>query len=135
MIGHKSLPLFNSMAGIITLGGLSYYLIPSDGVGGAALAATTGLNVTAWLALIEGRVIYKLKPYSAEIIRPLALSVVLSASSFYGLSQITFLTSPPYGIIASLVILLLSFALILRYGLSDADALALGKMGRLFKRK
>ena len=129
MLGHRLLPIFNGLCGMAVLCILSYYLVDDYGVTGAALAATAGINTTAWLSLLQSLIVYKLNPYSHALIKPLALSLVISLGIGYGLSGHYITLSPPMNFVAALVSLLLALLVIIRYGLDSSDAKALGKMG------
>lgn len=132
MLGHRSLPPLNGLAGFLTLWGLGVYLIPEHGVTGAAVAAATGLNVTALLALLQSAILFKLFPYDRTLLRPLALALVLS-TGILSLVPVSSSWPIPAGIVSAVIALLMSVALLVRYSLPDADAEALGKVGRLLK--
>ncbi|TNE63129.1 MAG: lipopolysaccharide biosynthesis protein [Alphaproteobacteria bacterium] len=133
MLGHRLLATANGIAGIVTLLVLGSILIPASGVTGAAIAAAIGLNVTALLGFGQSAWLFRLWPYDRQTIRPLLMSALLSAGMIALIPASNHWPSP-VGIVAATLGLLASLSLIIRYGLSTADARALGKIGRLFRR-
>ncbi|WND01902.1 oligosaccharide flippase family protein [Temperatibacter marinus] len=133
MIGHRSLSTVNSAVGLTVMCVLSYLFIPKYGVIGAAIAATSGLNTTAWLAMLECMITYSVKPYSASLLRPVAVSI-LSLLPFLICIHYKSYLDPPFMIISAFTSLFLSMALIMRYGLSEVDAKSLGKWAQVFRR-
>ena len=125
VLGHKALPTSNGITGMATLIGLGWILIPSYGVTGAAIAAAVGMNITAWLALLQTVTFYGLRPYSVDLVRPFSFSFLLSCSILSGeLLQGVF--SAPFGLIMATCGLIVALLLIIRYGISRSDAEALG---------
>ena len=137
MLGNKFLPLFNNLMGVMVLLVLQYYLKDDrifGGVYGIAIATAVGFNVISLLSLAEAHFIYKLSPYSKKTLRPFGVSLGLSAAMggvFY------FADKLPHYIHFSIAILSIYGALhvLVRYGLSDQDAKALGRVGRWFRKK
>lgn len=132
MLGHRLLPAVNGLAGLVTLLVLGNILIPEHGVTGAAFAAAAGLNITAILAFIQTLMIYGLWPYDRFALRPVLVSLLTSGVMF-ALIPFSKQWAAPIGIIASVGGLLLAVAMLIRYGLSHSDAVALGRFGRLKK--
>ncbi len=126
MLGHKLLPTVNSIAGLLGMLGIGLWLIPEYKVTGAAIAAASGLNITAILSLIQSRVLFGLFPYTSAAIRPILTSAVL-AGGIMALVPSSFSWAPPIGITMSAAVLITAILLVIRYGLNDADAEALGK--------
>ncbi|MCJ9430192.1 lipopolysaccharide biosynthesis protein [Kordiimonas marina] len=131
-LGHRLLAALNGLAGIVALLIVSALMIPAHGVTGAAIAAAVGLNVTALLSLIEAAALFRLWPYDRGTLRPLALSALLSAGMI-ALIPASNHWPAPYGLIAALLGLMLTLGLVVRHGLTDTDATALGKLGRLIR--
>lgn len=134
VLGHRFLPPLNGLLGLATLLGLGLWLIPLYGVTGAAVAAASGLNVTALMAFIQSAMLFRLWPYDGHMVRPLLTSLILSGAVL-ALVPASSHWPAPFGIVAALIGLLISVALLIRYGLSDEDADALGKLGKLKKKK
>ncbi|WP_417463386.1 lipopolysaccharide biosynthesis protein [Kordiimonas sp.] len=134
MLGHRLLPPLNGLAGLAVLLGLGIWLIPLHGVTGAAVAAAAGLNTTALLALIEGQLLFRLWPYDSHMARPLITSLITSGLMLALISPSS-LWPAPYGILAAIVGLALAVIILIRFGLTHEDAEALGKLGKLKKKK
>ena len=134
MLGHRLLPAINGLAGLAALLGLGVWLIPQYGVTGAAVAAATGLNVTALLGLLEGHFLFRLWPYDKQIARPLLVSV-LTTGVLMALVPVSANWPAPVGIVAAVAGFALAFLIIVRLGLSHDDAEALGRLGKVKKRK
>ncbi|WP_286828388.1 MULTISPECIES: lipopolysaccharide biosynthesis protein [Kordiimonas] len=130
MLGHRSLPAINGVLGLITLLLLGNWLIPLYGVTGAAVAAATGLNVTAIAGLIETYFIFRLWPYDRHAIRPLIVSLVTSGIML-SLIPASNHWPVPVGILGAVAGLLISVMILVRYGLNHEDANALGRIGKL----
>jgi len=133
MLGHKLLPALNGILGLAVLLGLSFQLVPAYGISGAAVAAALGLGTTALAALFETAVLYRLVPYSRETLRPLFLAIVL-AGGISAMVPASTAWDAPTGISAAVASLVAALVIIVRYGLSNHDAEALGKLGRLVRR-
>ena len=130
MLGHRTLPLVNGLAGVAALVALQVTLTPGYGVAGAAVAAAAALNVVAYLSLVQARAVYRLWPYSLDMARPLVVAVVTSA----GIAGIT-LAADPLGPAASLFLatigLMLALIVLVRYGFTGEDAALMGSFGRV----
>jgi len=137
MLGNKFLPLFNNLMGVIALFVLQYYLKDDrvlGGVFGIALATAIGFNVISLLSLAEAYFIYHISPYGKKTLRPFGVSLGLSlvmAGVFYFADRL------PHAVHFSIALasIYLTILILVRYGLSDEDALALGRIGRWFKKQ
>jgi O-antigen/teichoic acid export membrane protein len=134
MLGHRLLPPLNGVAGLVALLVLGHQLIPVHGVTGAAIAAAVGLNVTAFLSLLQSGLLFRLWPYDRQLVAPLGVSLG-SASLMLVLLRWTGALPAPATLVLSVILLLLSVILLVRYGLPQADAAALGKLGKLKKNR
>jgi O-antigen/teichoic acid export membrane protein len=132
MLGHRSLPALNGLAGILALYGIGYYLIPEYEVTGAAIGAAIGMNVTAFLNLIQAQVLFRLSPYSIDTMRPFSVAL-LCAGLIWLLSQYTAQLPSPLGLIVAISVLIVSLFVIFRFGFPDEDLSALGKFGHFIK--
>jgi O-antigen/teichoic acid export membrane protein len=132
MLGHRMLPAANGLAGIATLFGIGYYLIPTMGVTGAAIGAAIGMNITALLNLFQACILFKVWPYTKDTIVPflfaLAFACVIASITYFE----GYLPSP-LSLITAIITLILSLFLIFRLGFDDNDLCALGKFGRMVK--
>ncbi len=123
------LVLLNGLAGLAVMLTGILLLAPSHGAAGAAVGAAAGLFVMHALAAGELAVRFRLLPFSRELARPLlvawgaCLLLPAVARAVRGLPAAVQLAA----LVATLV---LSFALIVRYGLHEEDAQAFGGLGR-----
>ena len=120
--------------GLAALLGLGVWLIPIHGVTVAAIAAAVGLNITALLAIIEGQLLFRLWPYDRHIARPLFVSL-LTSGLMLALIPASSKWPIPYGIVGALLGLALAIIILIRFGLNPEDASALGKLGKLKKKR
>ncbi len=134
MLGHRLLPAINGLVGLAALLGLGIWLIPLMGVTGAAIAAAAGLNTTAFLALLEGHFLFHLWPYDRHMVRPLLVSLI-TTGALMALVPASAMWPAPAGIAAACAGLLLAVLILVRVGLNHEDAEALGKLGKVKKRK
>jgi O-antigen/teichoic acid export membrane protein len=144
MIGHRLLPLLNGIAGVTVLIVLQFVLTPEYGALGAATAVAVGVNVTSTLSLIEAYFLYDLQPYSRALVRPFAIAIVstllmawlgslIGLGALAGPAGLAELTGADRGVAVVAVYslgILVTLALIVRYGLRAEDAHALGSIGR-----
>lgn len=132
MLGNKLLPLINNALGLATLLVLQYYL-KIYGVYGIALATVIGFNVTSLLSLAEAFFLYRLLPYAKSTLRPLGVSFAVT-----GAMVVVFIAieSWPHAlhILIGVTSVYVALKVLVRYGLSERDARALGRIGRWFRR-
>jgi O-antigen/teichoic acid export membrane protein len=79
MVGHRALPLLNSVIGLILWLVLALLLVPSYGALGMAVAVATAVVATAWAAVIELQISDRLSPFGAGFWRALATGVATVA--------------------------------------------------------
>lgn len=128
MLGHRFLPPINGLVGLFVFIGIGWMLIPTQGVTGAAIAAATGLNITAYLAFIQSGVMFKLVPYNRDFLKPVAISL-MSAGALVAFAEVGPKLPSPAGLIIATLGLIVALLLLVRYGLKREDAVALGKPG------
>ncbi|RMB04898.1 lipopolysaccharide biosynthesis protein [Eilatimonas milleporae] len=124
MLAHRSLPAINGLAGLGTLAALSYALIPSFGVAGGALAAAAGLNITALLAFMELRLLFRLSPLTRSGL-PVILAAIIAGAAILAGGLLLRPYGPPWGLAWALVSFALSVAGIIRFVLPADDRAAL----------
>jgi len=132
MLGHRLLPALNGFLGLVSMLVLGFIFIPEHGVTGAAIAAALGLNLTAYLSLIETKILFGLSPFNKELIRPVILSS-LCAALILVLVPFSHHWQAPYGILTAIFLLMGSFALLIRYGFSLSDTNTFGKVGKALR--
>jgi O-antigen/teichoic acid export membrane protein len=131
MIGHRGLPLLNSVIGMLLWLGLALWLVPGMGGVGMAVAVSAGTVLAAWAAAVELRWSDSLKTFDGKTMIAVAVAVAgvaVMVAAGYALE--------PLGARVRAVLLLPLFAaatwVALRLGLSRSDRLALQPLsGRL----
>ncbi|RMF10672.1 MAG: hypothetical protein D6763_05175 [Alphaproteobacteria bacterium] len=128
MLGRYRLPLLNGLLGLGVSALLLIWLTPRLGAPGAAIATAVGINVTALASLLEIWRFYGHQPYDRRLIRPLAAAAGCSVM----IAVVYWLTPGGDAVrfASTAVALALSLVLLLRFGFSDGDASAFGKLGR-----
>jgi hypothetical protein len=96
--------------------------------------AATGLNVTALLGLLESWLLFHLWPYDRHIWRPLAVSLI-TTGGMMALLPASAGWPVPMGILAAILGLVFAVLILVRLGLNHEDAEALGRLGKIKKRK
>ena len=129
MTGHRVLPLVNSVAGLAAWALVGWWLVPTLGATGMAIAVSVGTVLIAWAATLELRISDGLVAFDGAALKLLAI-----ASAGVGLLWATGLALAPFGAPARAIGLLLLFWpvlwLVLRAGLPQADRAALGGPAR-----
>jgi len=69
MIGHRGLPLANSLAGLAIWLGLGIWLVPEMGATGMAIAVSAAVVLTALLAIVELYVADRVSPFGHGFLR------------------------------------------------------------------
>jgi O-antigen/teichoic acid export membrane protein len=126
MLGHRLLPLFNSLAGLALWLGLGLWLVPTHGAYGMAVAVSVAVVVTALLAVAELAISDGLFPFTSGFWRASAAAGLCIA----GLCTAGALLAPMGQPARALGLLFLFWPLLwlaLRFGLEAADKAALGK--------
>jgi O-antigen/teichoic acid export membrane protein len=129
MIGHRVLPLLNSALGLVVWVALSLWLVPGHGATGMAIAVGIATVLVAWAAALELRVSDGIAMLDAAAWRALALAVLGVA----GLAAIGLALAPAGAQVRAFGLFLLFWPmlwLVLRFGLSEADRIALGGFAR-----
>lgn len=126
MIGHKGLPLANSLIGLALWLGLGLWLVPELGAYGMALAVSAAVVVTAFLAVAELAYSDRLSPFTSGFWRA-ALAATLCIATLWCIGW----ALTPFGQPArALGLLILFWPLLwlgLKFGLEAEDKAALGK--------
>ena len=94
------------------------------------IAASSGINTTAFLGVAQSKLLFRVNTWTGEFIRPVALALIVSLPVGWYFAPGSPL-SPPWNFVLALAFLLIAILLIVRYGMSRQDALALGALGKL----
>lgn len=129
MVGHRALPLLNSLIGMAIWLALAIWLVPLYGALGMALAVSAAVVATAWAAVAELRISDGLSPFGTGFWRALAAGAFVIAILWgLGMALLAFGAT-----IRAIGLLLMFWPLLwlgLRYGLDANDKAALGKLGQ-----
>ncbi|RMF14387.1 MAG: hypothetical protein D6757_06355 [Alphaproteobacteria bacterium] len=123
------LVLLNGLAGLAVMLAGVLLLAPARGPVGAAIGAAAGLIVMHALAALELAVRYRLVAFSRELFRPLAVAWA-AAAGLLAIDRAMAGWPASAQLLLLILLLVLSFALVLRYGLHDEDAEAFGSLAR-----
>jgi O-antigen/teichoic acid export membrane protein len=126
MIGHRILPLINSLAGVALWAALAILLTPRLGAFGMATAVAAGSLVGTYAATLELRISDGLSPFDRKLFQGLALALAGVALMAAAAS----VTAGPLGFAAVLGLWAATSWLALRYGLTREDRHALGGLSR-----
>lgn len=128
MVGHRALPLLNSIIGLLIWIALAYWLVPTMGAMGMAISVSAAVVATAWAAVIELRISDKLSPFGSGFWRAAAAGVGVFVVLWLAGEGLALFGAP----VRAIGLLLLFWPLLwlgLVYGLADEDKAALGKLG------
>jgi O-antigen/teichoic acid export membrane protein len=129
MVGHRALPLLNSLMGLICWLLLAIWLVPQYGALGMAIAVSAAVVVTAWAAVVELNLSDRLSPFGIGFWRA-ALAGAAIIFTLWLAGEVL----ASFGMrVRALGLFLLFWPLLwagLKWGLQDEDKAALGKLGR-----
>ena len=129
MVGHRALPLVNSIIGLSIWLMLALWLVPSYGAVGMAISVSAAVVVTAWAAVAELRFSDRLSPFGRGFWRAAAAGLcVLAVLWLAGIALDVF--GAPIRATGLFILFWPSLWLGLRYGLDEDDKAALGKFGK-----
>jgi O-antigen/teichoic acid export membrane protein len=126
MIGHKGLPLINSLIGLALWLGLGLWLVPDFGAYGMALAVSAAVVITAFLAVAELVWSDRLSPFTSGFWKAL-LAAALCVAALWGIGLALSPLGQPMRATGLLILFWPLLWLALRYGLEPEDKIALGK--------
>ncbi len=129
MVGHRALPLLNSVIGLGIWLALAMWLVPPYGATGMAISVSIAVVVTAWAAVVELQVSDRLSPFGPGFWRAAMAGLSVSAALWLsGLALASF--GAPVRAVGLLLLFWPLLWLGLVYGLADDDKAALGKLGQ-----
>jgi O-antigen/teichoic acid export membrane protein len=126
MIGHRGLPLLNSLLGIGAWLVLFLLLVPRYGAVGMVIAVGTAAIVVAYAATIELQISDGLAPFDRKLLRGLLIALV--GVALMALAE--HLTRGPARFASVLLLWALTSWFALRFGLVRSDREALGPLAK-----
>lgn len=126
MMGHRALPLLNSLIALLLWIGLALWLIPALGAMGMAIAVGVAVCASTYAAAIELRASDDLSPFDRKLLQGLAIA--LAGVGAMGLVYLYAWGALRFG--CNLALWAATSWLALRYGLTREDRLALGGLSR-----
>jgi O-antigen/teichoic acid export membrane protein len=129
MVGHRALPLINSVIGLIAWLVLALWLVPAYGALGMAIAVSVAVVITAWAAVVELKMSDGLSPFGRGFWRAAIAGTAIIALLWLGGEGLA-----GFGARTRAISLFIMFWpllwLGLKWGLGNDDKAALGKFGR-----
>ena len=126
MIGHRILPMVNSLIAIALWLGLAFWLVPREGPIGMAIAIGAATIASTYAATIQLQLSDGLNPFDRRLVQ--ALAIALAGVALMALAE-RLLHGPARFAACALVWAVTSW-LTLRYGLAREDRVALGGLSR-----
>jgi O-antigen/teichoic acid export membrane protein len=126
MLGHRALPLLNSLIAVLMWLGLAFWLTPLYGAPGMAVAVAAAVLASSYAAAVELRVSDGLSPLGRKLYQALAVAL----SGVGAMALVEHLTGGPLRFALNMTLWLATSWLTLRYGLTREDRLALGGLSR-----
>ena len=126
MIGHRALPLLNSVLAVAAWILLALWLTPAQGALGMAIAVAVAIVISTYAAALELRISDRLWPFDRKL-----LQALLIASIGIGfMALVEYLTGGPIRFASNMTIWAVTSWFTLRYGLTREDRLAFGGLSR-----
>ncbi|HMJ93345.1 MAG TPA: polysaccharide biosynthesis protein [Allosphingosinicella sp.] len=126
MIGHRLLPLVNSLAGVGLWAGLAAFLVPRYGAIGMALSVGAGTLASSYAATIELRISDGLTPFDRKSFQALAIA----AAGVLLMAAVEWVSGGPVRFVSVTLLWAATTWLAMRYGLTREDRDALGGFSR-----
>ncbi len=126
MIGHRALPLLNSLIAALLWIVLALALVPASGAWGMAVAVSVAILASTYAAAIELRISDGLSPFGRKLFQGLAIA--LGGIALMAAWSLAF--GGPVRFAGNMTLWALTSWLALRHGLTRDDRLALGGLSR-----
>ena len=126
MVGHRVLPLLNSLIGVLIWAMMALFLVPRIGAVGMALAVATATVATAYAAVLELRRSDNLWPFERRLFQGLGIALV--GVMFMAVTE--YLLDGPVRFAIVTVLWAATSWCALRFGLVRGDREALGGLSR-----
>ena len=126
MIGHRALPLLNSLIAILLWLGLALWLTPLIGPMGMAIAVSVAIVASTYAAVIELEISDGLSPFDRKLFQGLAVALV----GVGAMALVWLYAWGPIRFASNMALWAATSWLAMRYGLTREDRLALGGLSR-----
>lgn len=126
MIGHRILPLLNSMIALLLWIALALWLTPTYGAVGMAVAVSVAIVASTYAAAVELRISDQLSPFDRKLFQGLAIAL----AGVVAMGVVEYLTGGPVRFVSNTLLWMATSWFSLRYGLTREDRLALGGLSR-----
>ena len=126
MIGHRALPLLNSIIAVIAWIALALWLTPTQGAFGMAIAVSAAIILSTYAAALELGISDRLWPFDRKLLQALAIASV----GIGAMALVEYLTGGPIRFASNMAIWAITSWFTLRYGLTREDRLAFGRLSR-----
>jgi O-antigen/teichoic acid export membrane protein len=126
MIGHRALPLLNSLIAFLLWAALAFWLTPTMGAMGMAIAVSVAVVASTWAAAVELEISDRLSPFDRKLFQGLAIVLAGVGAMALAAAQL----GGPLRFAANMTLWIATSWLALRYGLTREDRLALGGLSR-----
>jgi O-antigen/teichoic acid export membrane protein len=126
MIGHRALPLLNSLIAFLLWAALAFWLTPAMGAMGMAIAVSVAIVASTWAAAVELEISDRLSPFDRKLFQGMAIALAGVGAMALAAAQL----GGPLRFAANMTLWTATSWLALRYGLTREDRLALGGLSR-----
>lgn len=126
MIGHRALPLLNSLIAAFLWIGLAYWLTPAYGAFGMATAVAIAIVVSTYACAVELWISDRLWPFDRKLLQALAVALV----GISCMALVEYLADGPVRFASNVTLWIVTSWFTMRYGLTREDRLALGGLSR-----
>ena len=126
MLGHRALPLLNSLIALLVWIGLALWLTPDLGALGMAVAVAAGILASSYAAAVELGISDGLLPFGRKLYQALAIA----AAGLAAMALVEYVADGPVRFTFLMLVWAATSWLALRYGLTREDRLALGGLSR-----
>ena len=126
MIGHRALPLLNSLIAVLLWFVLAVLLVPAYGAWGMAIAVSVGIVASTYAAAVELQISDRLIPFDYKLLQGLAVAL----TGVGAMALIEYSTGGPVRFSLNMAAWAATSWLALRFGLTRDDRLALGGLSR-----
>ena len=139
MTGRVRLKVLNTVVVSTLVLGLNFLFIPRWGIIGAATAVLVVSVVRESLPLVETFILFRLLPYNASFLKPIAAGLAAGATTLALNRLLSPETSLVYTVVNAVVLVAVYVGIVLLLGISDEDRAVLarlrGRAGHMFLRR